>query len=204
MKHPPVFVFVFVVKADVALSLGEELIVDSNVTFWCAAHEDLALTFFHFADIVVVNLAVVRSTENLHSESLVRSIVIEAFRQKINDDVGLANVDEHIVPQYDAASQRHLDVVCRLWPQTLEHDGVVALRVHFLENSEAYTQILYVVSLAALVRCYRVRSHLLPTDTGVEPDLEVSAAMLLRGVAVARWYHEVVDDDNLAASVLTV
>lgn len=43
-------------------------------------------------------------------------------------------------------------------------------------------------------------SELLSADSGIEPDLEVSAAMLLGGVAVAGGYHKIINYNRLATS----
>ena len=50
-----------------ALCLGEQLIIDPNITVRRATHKDLALSFLHIVDIVIINLTVVRATEYFHA-----------------------------------------------------------------------------------------------------------------------------------------
>lgn len=95
-------------------------------------------------------------------------------------------------------------MVRRLRAERLQHHRVVALCVHFLKDAETDAEVLDVVSLRVLVGHLRVGAQLLPADSGVEPDLEVAATMLLSRVAVTRRYNKVVDDHDLPTSILTV
>ena len=129
-----------------------------------------------------------------------RTFVVQALREQVDDDLDIANVDDHVVAQDDDSRWQHFHRVGHLGTQVLEPHLVVALRVYLLEDTEADAQVLDVVAFGVYhiaLRFLRGRSKLLATDACVIPDLEVSALMLLGQVAIAWRDDEVVDNIEL-------
>jgi hypothetical protein len=120
----------------------------------------------HVINVVLINLSIITASENLQPKGVMGAIFVDAFRQKVNYDVCLADVHQHIIfEDYIASSGPSGHVIS----------------VHFLENPKTDTKILDVIA------------HELRLD--IEPYLEVTAAMLLCRLCVARWNHEVIHDE---------
>ena len=87
-----------------ALSLTQELVVYTNVALRRSTQKNLARTLFHIFDCEFINLTVVGAAEYFQLQDGVRAFVIDTFGVEVYDDIGLADVNEHVVFQDDAAS----------------------------------------------------------------------------------------------------
>ena len=132
---------------------------------------------------------------------MVRAFIVDALREKVDDDVSLADVYQHIIFKSDAASRedRTLLVALRAAGPTqsgnagLLEDEFIRSDVDLLEDAEADAKVADVVSWPGvddLCPMLLVRR----ADATVEPDLEVAAPVLLGVLSIPRRDHEVVDN----------
>ena len=109
--------------ADVALDLGEQLVVYFNVAIWCSTDDDASAV--HIIQAVLVNFSVVRSTKDLQLQVLWDKPRMSLSAQ-IDNNVCLSDVDQHIVLEVD-------------FPLSL---AFLIIGVHLLEGSKSNTQVL--------------------------------------------------------------
>ena len=62
------------------------------------------MPFVHFSNTKLVYFAVVGTAEDFESKRVMRTFIVDTLWKKINDNVGLSDVYEHIVLQNDATS----------------------------------------------------------------------------------------------------
>lgn len=140
------------------LYFRKQFIVYLYDAFWCSTYQNFTVSIFHLAHVILVYFAVVGTTENFQAQSIVDFVLVDAFWEKVDHDVGFTHVYEHIVFEYDAAGDF----------SSIRH----SYGVHFLEDTEADAQIFDVVALLVRVVAPSLRLR-------IKENLKVLAPMLL-------------------------
>jgi hypothetical protein len=175
MKDPSIASIPLKLYFNMTLRFGKQFVVYFNITLWSSAHDDFLMTVLHIVNVIFVDLTVVASSKDFEFKSVMWAILVNALRQKVDHDVRLSDVDQHIVFENDGS---------RCLP--MRH----AVGVHFLENSEADTQIFDVVPHGFWL--------------SVKPNLKVTTSVLFSRLLVSRRNHKVIDDENPTIGLIFV